>query len=551
MARIYPLNVIVAAGLMFVALGVPVNAQATFNLTLEPIGTYASGIYDEGGAEIVAYDSRTRRAFVVNANDTTIDVLDLRQPSNPVKVASIAVSEAAPDLGAANSVAVKNGLVAVAVENADKQAPGIVAFYRSSDLSLIGTIQAGALPDMVTFTPNGRYVLVANEGEPDDDYVIDPMGSVTVIDLRRGVHRAVVRHATFEAFNDDVDELRAAGVRIFGPGASVAQDLEPEFIAVDARSRRAYVALQENNAIATLNIRSAKFTRIRPLGTKDHALAANRLDPSNRDDGINIASWPVKGLYQPDSIAAYTRHGRTYLVSANEGDARDYDGFSEELRVKDFEDEGTPLDPDVFDPSIADDENLGRLKTTSTLGDSDNDGLIDEIYAYGARSFSIWDARTGAQVFDSGSDFEDITANLLPAQFNATNDDNDSFDGRSDDKGPEPEGLDVGNLLGRTYAFIGLERVGGVMVYDITNPHAPLFQTYVNNRNFDVDVCLQRDVDDDCITGAGNSNPAAGDLGPEGIRYVPWYQSPTWTPLLLVGNEVSGTTTVYKIGIAF
>ena len=541
----------VAAVAMLVTSTVSANEEAFFNISLEPIGTYASGIYDEGGAEIVAYDSRTRRAFVVNANDTSVDVLDLSQPSNPVKIDSIAVADAGANLGAANSVDVSNGLVAVAVENDDKQAPGIVAFYRASTLELLGTVTAGALPDMVTFTPNGRYALVANEGEPDDDYTVDPQGSVTIIDLRRGLQNAVVRHATFEAFNGDADALRGQGVRIYGPGASVAQDLEPEYIAVDAWSRRAYVVLQENNAIATLNIRRARFTNIRALGTKDHTLAANALDPSNRDSGINIANWPVQGLYQPDAVAAYTRAGRTYLVTANEGDSRDYDGFSEELRVKDFEDEGTPLDPAVFDASIADDENLGRLKTTSTLGDSDGDGLIDEIFAYGARSFSIWDARTGRQVFDSGSDFEDITANLLPDQFNSTNDDNDSFDGRSDDKGPEPEGVDVGYFLGRAYAFIGLERIGGVMVYDITNPHAPLFQTYVNNRAFDVDVCLQRDNEDECITGAGNSNPEAGDLGPEGIKYIPWYRSPIRAPLLLVGNEVSGTTTVYRVGIDF
>ena len=528
-----------------------VPAQATFSVDLKPIGTYHSGIYDEGGAEVVAYDRRSRRAFVVNANDSAVDVLDLRHPQQPERVATLLMSDIRADLGAANSVAVSNGLVAVAVENADKQAPGIVAFYSARTLNLLNTVEVGALPDMVTFTPNGRYALVANEGEPDDDYVVDPVGSVSIIDLRRGVHRPTLRTAGFESFNDQIDELRAQGVRVFGPNASVAQDLEPEFITTDHRSRTAWVVLQENNAVAEIDIRRAKVRAIRSLGTKDHSLPGNGFDASNRDDAINIQSWPVSGMYQPDAIASFSRFGRTYLITANEGDARDYDGFSEELRVGDFADEGTPLDPAIFDADIADDENLGRLNTTNTLGDTNGDGLVDQVFAYGARSFSIWDAHTGEQVFDSGSEFEDLIANLAPETFNSTNDDNDSFDNRSDDKGPEPEGVAVGRYFGRTYAFIGLERVGGIMVYDVTRPHAPEFQVYVNNRDFSQDVCLERDGDDDCITGADNANPAAGDLGPEGLTFVPWWQSPTWRPLLIVGNEVSGSTTVFELSLRF
>lgn len=547
-----PYSVGVRAAALLIGLTAATQTHATFSIDLEQIATYASGIYDEGGAEIVTYDPSTRRAFVVNANDAAVDVLNLANPRDPQRIATLLMSDIRSDLGAANSVAVSGGLVAVAVENDDKQAPGIVAFYRSSTLELLNTVTVGALPDMVTFTPNGRYVLVANEGEPDDDYVVDPEGSVSIIDLRRGVHRPRVRTASFEGFNDHADALIESGVRIFGPNATVAQDLEPEFITVDHRSRTAYVVLQENNAIAEINIRRARVTRIRSLGTKDHSATGNALDASNRDDGINIANWPVKGMYQPDAIASFTRWGRTFLITANEGDARDYDGFSEEIRIADFaEDFNTPLDPNVFEDGLDADEKLGRLRTTSTLGDSDGDGLVDELFAYGARSFSIWDARTGQQVFDSGSDFEDITANLAPDVFNSTNDDNDSFDNRSDDKGPEPEGVVTGRYFGRTYAFIGLERVGGIMVYDVTNPYAPEFQTYVNNRNFSEDVCLERDEDGDCITGAGNANPAAGDLGPEGLTFIPWYQSPTWRPLLLVGNEVSGTTTVYQVRFRF
>lgn len=507
----------------------PTLAQTSSAFELVPLGKYESGVFNEGAAEIVTYDARTQRVFVVNANAATVDVLSLADPANPEKIAEVDVSL----YGAvANSVAVSGGVLAVAVEAQVKQDPGVVVFIDVSSLDLVDVKEVGALPDAVTFSSDGRYLLVANEGEPNDDYTVDPEGSVSVIDLSVGVEAATVATASFTAFNDQAESLRSAGVRLFGPNASVAQDLEPEFIA-PAKNGLAFVALQENNALAVVDIASATVQSVIPLGYKDHSQSGNELDPSNRDDQIAMQTWPVLGMYQPDSIVSYGVDGETYLVTANEGDARDYDGFSEEARINDLD-----LDPVVFPNAseLQEDEALGRLKTTTTLGDTDGDGDVDQLYAYGARSFSIWNAN-GEQVFDSGSDFESITANLLPDNFNSTDDENDSFDNRSDDKGPEPEGVVVGVVNSRQLAFIGLERVGGIMVYDVTEPTAPVFQSYVNTRNFDVDV----------VDAAGGSNSAAGDLSPEGLAFVSAKASPNGQPLLIVGHEVSGTTTVFAV----
>jgi DNA-binding beta-propeller fold protein YncE len=502
------------------------------DLNLTVIGQYQTGVFDDGAAEIVVHDPRTQRLFAVNASAASVDVLDINDPANPQLIATLDATQ----LGAgANSVAVHRDIVAVAIEAEDKQAPGVVAFYDALDLGLIDTVEVGALPDMVTFTPNGRYLLVANEGEPNDDYTVDPEGSVSIIDLKHGVAHAKVRTADFRKFNKHAEKLKARGIRIFGPGASVAQDLEPEYITVSSNSRRAWVSLQEANALALINIPHAKVVKLIPLGTKDHSLADNALDVSNRDDMINIANWPVKGMYQPDAISSYEFRGRTFIVTANEGDSRDYDGFSEEDRAGDLN-----LDADVFPDAatLQENENLGRLKITTVNGDTDGDGDYDEIYSYGARSFSIRNAR-GKLIYDSADDFERITAELIPDYFNSNNDDNDSFDSRSDDKGPEPEGITVGEIEDRSYAFIGLERVGGIMVYDITNPRKVEFIQYINNRDFTVPAEMED----------GSTNPLAGDMGPEGITFIAEDDSPVDAPLLVVGNEVSGTTTLYSIDV--
>lgn len=501
-------------------------AQGSNAIAVNRIGTYESGIFDQGAAEIVAFDPGSQRLFVVNGATPGIDILDARNPSNPTLLRSLDLTVLG---GGVNSVAVRNGLVAIAVEANNPQSPGLVAFF-DTDGNFLRTVTVGALPDSLTFTPDGSRILVANEGEPNDAYTVDPEGSVSIIDLSNGLNQATVTTAGFRAFNGPIRRARleADGVRIFGPNATTAQDLEPEFIAVSEDSRTAYITLQENNALAILDIESGVITDVVGLGAKNHGLAGNGLDASDRDGRINITTYNnVFGLYQPDAIASFEVAGQTFLITANEGDSRDFDGFSEEARVEDL-----ILDPIAF-PNAAElqsEEALGRLIVTTTQGDIDGDGDFDQLFAFGGRSFSIWNAQ-GGLVFDSGDDFEQIIAQLFPADFNANNDENGSFDNRSDNRGPEPEAVAVGEINGTPYAFIGLERQSGIIVYDVSSPASPEFVTFINPRDF---------------TGDAEAG-TAGDLGPEGITFISAADSPTFRPLIAVANEVSGTTSLFEI----
>ena len=495
-----------------------------------------SSIEAGSSAEIVAHDPRTQRLFVISVTDSVVSVVDVADPAHPAIVHTI---ETLP-LGSPNSVAVHDGVVAVALEDpVSLQNPGKVAFYKPNG-QFLNAVTVGALPDMLTFTPDGTKLLVANEGEPNSygqATSVDPEGSVSIIDLRRGLghvkqlSQADVTTVGFTQFNGTAAALNAAGARIFGPNATVAQDLEPEYVTVSDDSSTAYVTLQENNAIAEIDIASASVTALRPLGFKDHSAAGNALDGGTNDAAIRIVPRPVRGMYAPDAIASYTVGGQTYLVTANEGDAREYTGFNEQVRIS----ATTPLDPVAFPPAVAaeirSNGGLARLNITNTRGrfGKDADAEYEELYTFGARSFSVR-AADGSLVYDSGDALERITAAAYPATFNASHD-NNTFDNRSDDKGPEPEGVTLGEVDGRTYAFITLERIGGVVVYDVSNPSAPQFVQYINNRDFT----------------APAGSDAAGDLGPEGVTFIAAAQSPTGGPLLAVANEISGTVTLYTI----
>ena len=552
-------------------------------IKLSVLGHYKTNIFAESAAEIPAYDAASKRLFVVNAQKGLVDVLDASKPEQPVHIAELSARDYLAD-SEVNSVAVHNGIVAIAVQAKNKTDAGLVVFFNAKDLSFMSKVAVGSLPDMLTFSPNGKTVLVANEAEPNDDYSIDPEGSVSIIDIQ-DIKQPKASIADFRAWNSQKADLMAKGVRIFGPNATVAQDLEPEYITISGDSKTAWVTLQENNAIARIDIAQQKVTDIYPLGYKDHGVMGNELDVSDRDSKIDIKTWTgLVGMYQPDSIANYQVNGQTYLVTANEGDSREWlkdedayfagnlaQGYVENIRMKHLFNskgfnaegdypahlqkiangvKGAKLNPVTFGYCGATateagdcrkDGNLGRLNIAWNMGYQTNaDGspkldangrlIYDKLYAYGARSFSIWNTQ-GQLVWDSGSEFEKKVAELFPTYFNSDHE-AVSLDDRSDNKGPEPEGITLGTIGAKTFAFIGLERMSGVMVYDITTPMQPKFVEYFTTRNFvETDSAKQ------------------GDLGPEGLIFIAAKDSPNGKPLLVVGNEVSGSTAIYQVNV--
>lgn len=479
-------------------------------------GTYDSGI-GETGSEVVAFENG--RLYVTNGGLGRIDVID----AATMTLAGSLDLTGIPNFNAVNSVAVKNGVIAVAIDTTDidnagtpEPRDGTLALFEASDLTAAPVLVAtGNHPDMVTFSADGTRVFVANEAEKDSAYVTQPRGGVTVVDIS-GASPVATTH-DFSAFDGQEAALRAAGIRIF-PGASFSRDAEPEYIAVSPDGTQLFVTLQEANAVAVFDIAAGAFTAVRSLGTTDHSQPGSELDASDRDDAINIQNWPVFGLRMADTIAAFEIGGQTYYATANEGDDR-----GEDERVGDL-----TLDPVAFPDAAAlqDDAALGRLGVSTIDGDTDGDNDYDALYAYGSRSFSVF-AADGTLVFDSGSLFERAVAALrVPNAFN-----NDGFpsdlpgvvdDGRSDNKGPEPEALTVGSFDGATYAFVGLERDGGIMVFRIDDAAAPELAAYIESS-------------------------AEGDVSPETIRFIDAADSATGNAQIAVAYEISGTTALIDL----
>ena len=549
--------------------GTNANSALTINLIGRAVLNAQS---PEGAAEIVAYQASKKWIYAINSSgdsavvniipadtfDTAALVQDNEGIVNTTNL-STAITLTLNDntSGDANSIAIdeNNQLLAVAMAAKSVGEAGQVAFYDiSGDTPIfIKNVTAGFLPDMVTFSHDGAKVVVANEGEPNGDYSIDPQGSISIINVNDGVIADNATNIDFTAYNDKQSELEALGLIFANPtgrtingnliNTTVAMDLEPEYVSISKDNKYAYVSIQENNALAIVNLEDNSL-ELKGLGFKDWS--SLQIDASDKDGGVNFKSYPgLYGMYQPDTISSFSWKGANFIVSANEGDAREYFfdttneadciakggvDFDEDDGCLAYIDESRVEDLTLaanFDYLNNDDNDIGRLKVTTVKGDTNNDGQYESLYAYGARSFTIWDSN-GLVVFDSGDDIGRITASVHGEAFN-NNEDENKGDTRSDDKGAEPEALTIGTIGERTFAFIGLERMGGIMIYDITNPYDVQFEDYFYNRGL--------------IAGA----EITGDLAPEGMTFIPREQSATGEPLLIIGNEISGSIAVWEV----
>ncbi len=455
-----------------------------------------------GAAEISTYDPTTKKLFVVNnsAGNNRIEVVDLTNPAVPVVTGNINIAAYG---GLVNSVAVSDGKLAAAIEALDKVSAGKVVVFNTTTYAAIAVVTVGSLPDMVTFTPDGKFILSANEGEPNDAYTVDPLGTVSIISIDENY---AVTTLNFSGFASQAVVLKTKGLRIFGKNASFEQDIEPEYITVSANSKTAWVTLQENNGIAQIDLSTKTITTIFPLGFKDYNNPLNTIDPSDQDGGIVFGSWPVKGMYMPDAIAVSSFNGTPFLYTANEGDVREWAGMLP-VEVRRAGHASIVLDSVAFPnaASLKTNAKLGRLNVTTTLGDTDSDGDYDELYSYGARSFSIWNGLTGELVFDSKNEVDTKAFELGKYP-----------DGRSDDKGCEPEGIAIGRTGNNNLLFVGLERANAVMIYDITNPVKPTYLQWLN-------------------TG----------VGPEGVLFISADKSPNGKSILIVSSETDGFVKIY------
>ncbi len=503
----------------------------TIRLSVE--GTWRSSPFSTKTPTDPVYDPRTKRVFVGSDDRNAIDVFDVSVPSSLNKIQQI-------DLGGdPGRIAFSSeGILAVSQS-------GRVRLFNASGKELVSPISVSGAGNL-QFTPDGEKLVVAGSEQSEEQVTVLRLSSPDWDTCRQGLPGCSISTTSsvtsFNVFNSQRQAVLDAGVRLPHPNRSVARDMNIADITVSGNSNKAWLTLADNNAIAEIDLEAPQISNIFGLGTKDNSLSpnaypdtanslpaslpgggvrSNGLDASNVDGAINIRTWPIRSFYNPDDIGSYVAGGQTYLVTSNEGDAAD----DTKTRLNTLTlDSSNPALP--FQGST----NLGNLLVSTVEGDTDGDGDFDETFGYGGRSFAIW-TTDGSQVFESGDDFEQITAAALPDFFNASSG-NNTFDNRSDDRGPEPEAFDIGTIGEHTYAFVGFERISGIMVYDITDPFAPRFEQYINNRNF----------------AESPESPLSVDVEPEGVAFISAEESPIFgIPMIAVSHETSDSTTLYRI----
>lgn len=520
------------------AVAVPVAEAVALDLHLLNAFTQAAGARP-GSAEILSYTPHqyTVASTMAGSAGYGVQLLTLGADGSLTERALVTYDDAfgGPSLtGSASSTALDplgRGFGAVALIPVSSGATvGKVGFFdyqvtpAGASRKLV-TVDVGFHPDSLRFSGDGRYLFVANEGEFTTGGATDQPGSVSIVDLSSVTGLA------------DLSTLTSAAVHTFdfsagnlGPGVSLTglrlndtsagalaephRHVEPEY--VYELGGKVYASLQENNAIAVLDVDSAsladsRWSAIYPLGPLTQTIDASDRDGPGGGRAARIDDV-VAGLPMPDAIAAFEHDAQIYVVSVNEGDARPDDG--------DIARFGSDVDPDFT--GDASNAGLGRLNVLKAESDTDGDGKLDQPVMLGTRSFSIWSAADGSLVKDSGS-LESVLLALDAATHNMNSGLPSNFDTRSDDKGPEPEALVVAMLGERRVAFLGMERQNGILAYDITDPAQMVRIGYVNSY-------------------------AEGLVSPESLLFVDGADSPTGTALLLAGYELGdGAIGVYSV----
>ncbi len=493
-------------------------------LKMELIHLEESGIFNDNATRTIAFDRFNKQVYSTNQRANRIDYYDY---TNPYKVTTLGSINLNAYLDKVTGVDALFGAVAVIGYGISPQSPGKLILFDDQG-SYITALTTGAYPTEVRFSPGGNLLVVSCEGTPSDDYLNDPKGVVTVVDLSVGVNNLSQSDVTQIDFQKLDSTAYDPLIRIFGNGGqqSPSQDLEPAGLAISSDNSTAYVSLQENNALAIIDLINKELDTVVGLGYKSHALFG--LDASDQANAIHINTYNrLYGMYQPYGLASYNSGGNTYLASANEGAARNYSGYSEVELVKNI-----PLDPSDFNQPwlLQNDTVLGRLNISNSIG-KNGDVVYDSIFSFGTRSFSIWDS-LGQLLWDSGEEFEQVIATAYPNNFNSVAANNNSFKGSSNRMGAEPKAITTGSVDGTLYAFITLEQMGGFFVYDLSNPSAPVFVSYELRRDF--------------TTAANNDDK--NDLAPTHIEFIGSFQSPIGIPMLMVSNAVSGSISTYILG---
>ena len=502
----------------------------------------------EGGAEIPTYHPASKRLFATNGARNTVDVYDLSNPEKPVRINRVDLKNFGSDV---TSVAAGRDVVVAAVHKAETfsangvpSLPNGVLVVMDLDGKVISSPDLkGVLPDAVTFTPSGTQALVAIEGQPvcakDDpattinestDYLkaVDPLGGVSIVDLS-DPRNPDVSFVGFKGFT--VSELRAKGLALSSVVNDASKDLEPEYI-VALDEMKAYVTIQEANGIGVLDLQSQAWIDVRRAF--ESKLVGTPIDTSDRDSGRGPRSYVnVVGASQPDAIAGFKIGSGHYLVTANEGDAREYSCLNDDLRASSLK-----VDSRRFQDwkTWSANSELGRSKVNPNAGDRDGDGDIDTIHLRGARSMTIY--RNGAVLWDSGKLLEEIQTsafgvqNINGSHLLSTDKSTVNYlpQDRSDDKGSEPEGIAVGIVGDARVAVLGLERMSALVVFDISNLRAPSLIKWIQMMP---------------VTSTPVSQATA--WSPEGVVFVPAEKSPNGKALFITSFELSGSLTIHQI----
>lgn len=600
-----------------------------------PYDAGASYAFGMGAVEKTAWDEGEKYLYTVSEAGY-VNVVDYSSPSSPSVVSAFAINLKGKKLTDI-AVCASARMLFVAHGADDTVSNGRVRFYATARRegavapAFLKEVVTGPLPDMIA--PNGDCTMlaVANEGEgkySSATGLTDPPGSVSIVKDLTAASPTVVSVSLASLGSDE--ELIAKGVHLplskkameyWDDHSAIAADLnfstargsytsamslEPEYLGWSASGSKVFVGLQENSAIVTVDVPAAadwaskppSASRIDALGLKDWSESGSTAGVDLIADGnCTLKKFPgYKTLRQPDSIAVVSVDGIDYILSANEGDDKEYGDFEEKMKAKDvIASDGTvklakmTVDSAALSNYKAQNDLGADSKRRVTIGSASIDystpsaPKITDMVGFGGRGISIWKpADAGLTlVWDSGSQMEVEQCSAYPWAHNGVQDEefalvngvlynassaglqstiremNDpavdgcadrgdgqagacplgkTIDSRSPKDGAAPEAIVAGVACGRLLAVTATEKQGTAFVYDISEIASPKL-LYVRHLS---------PASEKKSPGIAYTARELGEIDPEGMVFLEAAASPSGKPAVLFGGAWSGTVSMWE-----
>ncbi|SES81018.1 esterase-like activity of phytase family protein [Thorsellia anophelis] len=276
----------------------------------------------DGVAEIVTATPDGQYLFYTNAAKGTLHLVDVKNPASPISLPTLQLTDSESQKVEPTSVAISpDGQYAFVVirtgDDKAKASNGKLKIFDISDINNIklkDSVVVGSGPDSIDLIGEAdtlRAVIAIEDEETDEE------GDATIPGVRPGSIDVVYLGGLYSGKALYVETIELVDALKATPQVNYPEDPQPEFVSVNHNTAQVAVTLQENNAIALLDLSNPEKATLSKVFSTLTVKRDNNAD-LKKDGEIHLKE-SFEGRREADAV---TWISDTIFAIANEGDTK-------------------------------------------------------------------------------------------------------------------------------------------------------------------------------------------------------------------------------------